>query len=747
MNTTTAPRTVHLIALCLAAGVSTQAQAQPWELQSPYPSMWDLTGAAHVGNTGRVVVCGDDRQVLHSDDGGTTWFQANGIPNNPNALDEGFRDMSFANATHGWVIGNSPHYRTTDGGQSWSEFTAPHLGSFYYVDFVTEDTGFLASNFGMWRTDTGGDNWTEIWPVSQRVYQIDWISPTIGFHSGTNANGDNGMFRTTDGGQSWTQVLSGFYENPTWLGGNTILASKVGSIFRSDDLGQSWTNVFTTGTDFGAYIETLGRVDADSAVIMTNDLRLYVSDDTGFTWTQTQEPTGDWGYDWTFSFDDLGRGVLSGANGMIYMTDDGGHAWRQANRGMGFLSANDIEMIDTGVGVSVSQSGSLLRTTNFGQQWDSRQLTDASGIPAQYLNSVQAITDTTWVIAGHEGHFFWSEDAGVTWSRRGQPDLYFHDLHIVDFENELSGIVFGRANNSAYGILFRTDDGGFTWERMTVAYETDVFFDGEMIDNQVGFGMGRTDIYRTDDRWESYDIIEIPQFGESFRSFAWANDQVGYLGGDYGKVVKSTDGGYNWTELTTPIQRGSYIAEITVLGDEHVWVATGPVGKVYESTDGGDTWTILDTGYRSQYEAQLTALDVLPDGRIWTTGFLGITLAGQGSATNRLDFVQSALVRGFNASFIVTDAEPGERTYFVYSLAGVGAGPCPPALGGLCLDLLNPVTLLGSAIADATGEARLSMRVPANAPLVNVHTQAAIARGVDGADSVKSTTITDSIQP
>ncbi|NOG55422.1 MAG: hypothetical protein HND57_14060 [Planctomycetes bacterium] len=108
---------------------------------------------------------------------------------------------------------------------------------------------------------------------------------------------------------------------------------------------------------------------------------------------------------------------------------------------------------------------------------------------------------------------------------------------------------------------------------------------------------------------------------------------------------------------------------------------------------------------------------------------------------------QTGLRRGQETEFVTSGAEPGEEVYFIYSTAGLGEGPCPRQLGGLCLDLLKPV-LLGTAVGDANGIARLAVTVPSRAPLGQmVHTQSVIRRGPSGADSVKSepfyATITD----
>jgi len=108
---------------------------------------------------------------------------------------------------------------------------------------------------------------------------------------------------------------------------------------------------------------------------------------------------------------------------------------------------------------------------------------------------------------------------------------------------------------------------------------------------------------------------------------------------------------------------------------------------------------------------------------------------------------QTALIRGTPATFTATGARPNEVVYFVYSLAGVAPGSvCPGPLGGMCLDLVAPASLIGSQTANAAGTAELTMTVPINAPAVTVWTQATIVRGTGGADSVKTQYIEDQIQ-
>jgi hypothetical protein len=80
-------------------------------------------------------------------------------------------------------------------------------------------------------------------------------------------------------------------------------------------------------------------------------------------------------------------------------------------------------------------------------------------------------------------------------------------------------------------------------------------------------------------------------------------------------------------------------------------------------------------------------------------------------------------------------ATPGARMVFAASSQMVQGATCPPALGGVCLDLVQP-TILGSAVADAAGEAQVRTMVPAGVPVGSmVYVQAV---EVAGAASIAS---------
>lgn len=120
--------------------------------------------------------------------------------------------------------------------------------------------------------------------------------------------------------------------------------------------------------------------------------------------------------------------------------------------------------------------------------------------------------------------------------------------------------------------------------------------------------------------------------------------------------------------------------------------------------------------------------------------------APRGLATLQLS-LDSSLERGETSRFTVRGGDPGETIALIYGTAGLGVGPCPPVLGGLCVDIRNPLPIR-TAVVNNQGIATFVMPVPVNAPLgATLFSQVAVARGPGGASSVKSHVRADSIEP
>jgi len=128
---------------------------------------------------------------------------------------------------------------------------------------------------------------------------------------------------------------------------------------------------------------------------------------------------------------------------------------------------------------------------------------------------------------------------------------------------------------------------------------------------------------------------------------------------------------------------------------------------------------------------------------IWASGFrtvLNDIAADQEIVVTAVSpHSSSPVVRGEETTLTVNGLIDGDIATFLGSGAGFGAGPCPGGFGGICADILNP-NVLGTAVADASGTATLTIVVPAQLP-DEAFTQVLIARGVDGLKSLKSNVV------
>lgn len=134
------------------------------------------------------------------------------------------------------------------------------------------------------------------------------------------------------------------------------------------------------------------------------------------------------------------------------------------------------------------------------------------------------------------------------------------------------------------------------------------------------------------------------------------------------------------------------------------------------------------------YDPDLNPPDWIPEGSDVRTLYDEYLLELADSPAVPLRLETSALVRGQNAQLTARDCMPGRTVFFVYSFAG--AGSTYIAKLGIELDLSMPISLAGYNVADETGMAQFSARVPSGAPLQPVWLQA--AHTLPGGGALKS---------
>ena len=137
------------------------------------------------------------------------------------------------------------------------------------------------------------------------------------------------------------------------------------------------------------------------------------------------------------------RLVAAGERGTILYSDDGGNAWRQAQVPVQ-ASLSAVQFIDARLGWAVGHLGVVLHSADGGATW-SKQL---DGIQAAQL-ALRAAAEATGPEQAHA-------QADAQRLVDDGPDKPFLDVH---FDGPRNGYVLG-----AYNLLFRTADGGATWQ-------------------------------------------------------------------------------------------------------------------------------------------------------------------------------------------------------------------------------------------------------------------------------------------
>ena len=215
-------------------GLAPQAlNAQTWNAQTSGTSqaLWDVSFV----NASTGWVAGDNGTIRHTTNGGTTWSgQTSGTTNL-------LRGVVFVDANTGWVAGyGGTILHTTNGGTTWTAQTSGTGSNLQDVAFANANTGWVVGSSGtILHTTNGGTTWTaQTSGTSNSLSDLAFVSTSMGWTAGAGGT----ILHTNNGGTTWTAQTSGTSEglqgvdfvdaNTGWTVGNngTILHTTNGSL-------------------------------------------------------------------------------------------------------------------------------------------------------------------------------------------------------------------------------------------------------------------------------------------------------------------------------------------------------------------------------------------------------------------------------------------------------------------------------------------------------------------------------------
>jgi photosystem II stability/assembly factor-like uncharacterized protein len=225
-----------------------------------------------------------------------------------------------------------------------------------------------------------------------------------------------------------------------------------------------------------------------------------------------------------------------------------------------------------------------------GGQWDILN----QGIDGS-LNTIDFINENTGWITGYGGTLLKTEDGGVSWS--SLPTEEKLEIEMIDFVNDSVGWAIKVQSQEEYDIygIIHTQDGGQTWDAQ---YNSETILSSiYAVDDSVVYIIGRYGkILKTSDGGTNWIDISPNLTDKSLYSAWFIDAEVGLISGDFDDnsfILKTGDGGNTWDE--TIISEFNNIADLQFFNDSCGYFSASDVDHDFilcATTDTFNTWII-----------------------------------------------------------------------------------------------------------------------------------------------------------
>ena len=303
-------------------------------------------------------------------------------------------------------------------------------------------------------------------------------------------------------------------------------------------------------------------------------LELYRTINGGETWNLTYSNNAVSANDMQFPTDSIG--YIVGNIGKVLRTEDAGASWTDISNSSinGSLQCVWFTSPDTGFAGRSSTFG-MYKTTNGGLTWSQN-----FGYYFTNCYSMHFLNDSLGFAGAFGNAIFRTTNAGETWSQQSYPQLSEY-IRSFDFADSLSGMAVSG------GYIYRTINGGTTWSS---TFYTGNLRSGALSDDGHTVVTNLTGGIKIGNTYGASFTEANPQAGIStFRRVRMLNNTQGWVGGDEGKILKTSNGGETW-QLQTAAPYFDYITDMAVLSASKVLVCNDD-GQIVSTSNGGSTFT------------------------------------------------------------------------------------------------------------------------------------------------------------
>ena len=347
---------------------------------------------------------GEAFDLYASTDGGRNWMRC--CDSMGNVL-----GIAMTDSQHGWAWAKHGLHHTTNGGASWNLYLGTPQGRPELLLFVTPDSGWAAGYRGaMMRSTDGGVSWQGNLDQAYASFRaVQAPSPDTAWAVGS------GIARTTDGGMNWlslpladsTTLVDAFFFD----GRSGVCVGMHGLVLSTTDAGGTWAKQIIAPEQ---NLMDVFFLDRKRGWIATLEGSIFHTQDGGDSWQLLADGLpADLGQ---ISFANAQTGHAACRNDGFWSTRDGGETWSSMNFGnpildMALLDSSTIILLSHHSDVNIRYAALILRSTDGGATWRSRQIDEAIDPEALHFSDAH----TGWLLAGN-GSVWTTEDGGSTWT-------------------------------------------------------------------------------------------------------------------------------------------------------------------------------------------------------------------------------------------------------------------------------------------------------------------------------------------
>lgn len=462
-------------------------------------------------------VCGDSGKFLMTTNCGINW-------STKTAGTENINSISFINSSTGYMTARLGSMKTTDGGNTWNNFLVGYAGQENFVKFANSVTGYVYGKYGpISRTTNGGINWSP-WCSYQlfsgnTYFDISIVDSNTAYVCGA----DGWILRCYGQGQNQSATHIGGSESP--LSRIAFTSALTGAMMGNSSLlfittsgGEKWNISLCGGNSWFEGTSSLTKIWLYSQTSWYREIyypgiggfpsfSIQQSTDQGLTWAGPRN-YGSMGYGAADVFE--AGGVTYIANGLTVLKNSGS-SWTTVYTGS---TAGKICFADANTGfVSVGATAvrGVLYTSNGGTNWVTYPTGSTKNIESVYLR-----TSGLGFVGCDSALLLRTTNFGQNFSQVPVPN----NLHVqnISFVNESRGWFLGIDHSyPGIGRLFVTNNGGIMFQQMQSL--------------------------------ESFNV----------KGYSFVDALNGYVCGDSGKVLKTTNGGLTFITQSGELYPDRYI--------------------------------------------------------------------------------------------------------------------------------------------------------------------------------------------